>query len=65
MTVLTAGIVPRIQDFGREPLRPRLAISLNAPNDELRNRLMPINRKWNLSQLLSAARAFPWGPASG
>jgi 23S rRNA (adenine2503-C2)-methyltransferase len=61
MTVSTAGIVPRIQDFGREPLRPRLAISLNAPNDELRNRLMPINRKWNLSQLLSAARAFPLG----
>jgi 23S rRNA (adenine2503-C2)-methyltransferase len=59
MTVSTAGIVPRIADFGAEPLRPKLAISLNAPNDEIRSQLMPLNRKWNLEQLLSAARAFP------
>ncbi len=59
MTVSTAGIVPRIHDFGREPVRPKLAISLNASNDELRSRLMPINRKWNLEALLSAARDFP------
>ncbi len=59
MTVSTAGIVPRIRDFGREPIRPKLAISLNAPNDELRDRLMPINRKWNLQKLLEAARDFP------
>lgn len=62
MTVSTAGIVPRIGDFGREPIRPKLAISLNAPNDELRDRLMPINRKWNLDQLLEAARQFPLRP---
>src|SRR2546422_4732250 len=43
MTVSTAGIVPRIYDFGAEPVRPKLAISLNASNDELRTRLMPIN----------------------
>jgi len=59
MTVSTAGIVPRIPDLGAEPVRPKLAISLNAPNDELRSRLMPINRKWNLEKLISAARDFP------
>jgi 23S rRNA (adenine2503-C2)-methyltransferase len=62
MTVSTAGIVPRIADFGREAVRPKLAISLNAPNDELRTRLMPLNRKWNLEKLLSAARNFPLRP---
>lgn len=59
MTVSTAGIVPRIHDFGLEPVRPKLAISLNASNDEDRTRLMPINRKWNLRMLIAAARAFP------
>src|SRR5215470_9100280 len=59
MTVSTAGIVPRIHDFGRESARPKLAISLNAPNDELRTRLMPINKKWNLKALIDAARSFP------
>jgi 23S rRNA (adenine2503-C2)-methyltransferase len=59
MTVSTAGIVPRIFEFGREAIRPRLAISLNASNDELRTRLMPLNRKWNLERLMAAAREFP------
>src|SRR5436853_7304482 len=59
MTVSTAGIVPRIYDFGAESIRPKLAISLNAPNDDLRTRLMPINRKWNLEKLMAAAREFP------
>jgi 23S rRNA (adenine2503-C2)-methyltransferase len=59
MTVSTAGIVPRIHDLGAEPVRPKLAISLTAANDELRSRLMPINRKWNLEKLMSAARKFP------
>jgi 23S rRNA (adenine2503-C2)-methyltransferase len=62
MTVSTAGIVPRIADFGDEPVRPKLAISLNAPNDELRSRIMPLNRKWNLEKLLAAAREFPLRP---
>ena len=62
MTLSTAGIVPRIYDFGREPVRPKLAISLNASNNDLRSRLMPINRKWNLQALLDAARAFPLRP---
>jgi len=59
MTVSTAGIVPRIHDFGLEPVRPKLAISLNASNDELRSQLMPLNKKWNLEQLIAAARDFP------
>lgn len=59
MTVSTSGIVPRIEDFGREPVRPKLAISLNASNDEVRSRIMPINRKWPIAALLEAARAFP------
>ena len=59
MTVSTAGIVPRIHDFGREAVRPKLAISLNGSNDELRSAVMPLNRKWNLSDLMQAAREFP------
>jgi len=59
MTVSTAGIVPRIHDFGCEPIRPKLAISLNASNEALRTELMPLNRKWSLEQLLAAARDFP------
>lgn len=59
MTVSTSGIVPRIHEFGTEPVRPKLAISLNAPNDQLRERIMPLNRKWNLEALIQAARDFP------
>jgi 23S rRNA (adenine2503-C2)-methyltransferase len=59
MTVSTSGILNRMEDFGEEPVRPKLAISLNAPNDEIRARIMPINRKWNLDALMDAARKFP------
>ncbi|HEY6302271.1 MAG TPA: 23S rRNA (adenine(2503)-C(2))-methyltransferase RlmN [Terriglobales bacterium] len=59
MTVSTAGIVPRIRDFGQEAVRPKLAISLNASNDALRSEVMPLNRKWNLAALMNAAREFP------
>ncbi len=62
MTLSTAGVVPRIHDFGREPIRPKLAISLNAADDAQRAELMPINRKWDLEKLLDAARAFPLRP---
>src|SRR6202035_5358108 len=48
MTVSTAGIVPRIYDLGAEAVRPKLAISLNASNDNLRTRLNPINRQMAL-----------------
>jgi 23S rRNA (adenine2503-C2)-methyltransferase len=59
MTVSTAGIVPRIYDLGRESVRPKLAISLNGSNDVVREKVMPINRKWNIATILEAARAFP------
>ena len=59
MTVSTAGIVPRIRDFGQEQVRPKLAISLNGSNDALRSAVMPLNRKWNLAELMQAAREFP------
>jgi 23S rRNA (adenine2503-C2)-methyltransferase len=59
MTVSTAGIVPRIHDLGGEKIRPKLAISLNASNNELRTRLMPLNKKWNLEMLMAAAKEYP------
>jgi 23S rRNA (adenine2503-C2)-methyltransferase len=61
VTMSTAGIVPRIYDLAREEVRPRLAISLTAANDELRNRLFPINRKYPLAELIEACRRYPLG----
>ena len=58
ITVSTAGIVPRIRELAEISDRPHLAISLAAPNDELRNELMPINRKWPLDELLAACKHF-------
>src|SRR5215470_3024241 len=52
VTVSTSGIIPRIYDFAREPVRPRLAISLSATTEEQRTRLMPINRKHSLAELM-------------
>ena len=57
VTVSTAGIVPKIYEFARLEKRPNLAISLSAPNDELRDKLMPINKRWNVEELLRAAKA--------
>jgi 23S rRNA (adenine2503-C2)-methyltransferase len=62
MTVSTSGIVPRIYDLGKEEVRPKLAISLNASNDLERTKLIPINKKWNIASLVEAARAFPLRP---
>jgi 23S rRNA (adenine2503-C2)-methyltransferase len=58
MTVSTSGIVPGIVRFAEEPsdLRPKLAISLNAPNDQIRAEIMPINRKWPISEVIDAVR---------
>ncbi|MDW8304738.1 MAG: 23S rRNA (adenine(2503)-C(2))-methyltransferase RlmN [Acidobacteriota bacterium] len=58
ITVSTAGIVPKIYEFAQLKLRPNLAISLSATTDELRNRLMPINRRWNLEELMKAVSYF-------
>ena len=59
ITVSTAGMVPRIEKLGREDIRPNLAISLNASSDEVRDQVMPINRKWNIEKLLGAIRDYP------
>jgi 23S rRNA (adenine2503-C2)-methyltransferase len=61
ITLSTAGIVPRIYDLARESVRPRLAISLTAATDELRDRLFPINRKYPLAELMEACRVYPLG----
>ena len=58
VTVSTAGIVPRIYDLANIEDRPHLAISLSSASDELRDRLMPINKRWNLGELMSAAKEF-------
>ncbi len=58
VTVSTAGVVPRIRELATIPDRPNLAISLAAPTDELRNELMPINKKWPLEELLGACKEF-------
>src|SRR5580658_1857341 len=59
MTVSTSGIVPRISDFGTEPVRPKLAVSLNAANEALRTEIMPITKKWTIQKLMAALRDFP------
>jgi 23S rRNA (adenine2503-C2)-methyltransferase len=64
MTVSTSGIVPGIERFAQEPpdLRPKLAISLNAPNDLIRQELMPVNRKWNIESVMDAVRQVKLRP---
>src|SRR5690606_8073321 len=56
ITVSTSGIVPKIPEVAR--MGVRLAVSLNATTDEIRNRVMPINRKYPLGELLEACRKY-------
>lgn len=58
ITVSTCGIVPRIYDYANEPIRSNLAISLHAPNDELRTKLMKINKKYPLDDIIEACRVY-------
>jgi 23S rRNA (adenine2503-C2)-methyltransferase len=62
MTVSTSGIVPGILRLAGEPVRPRLAISLNAPDDTIREAIMPITRKWNIEDVIQAAGQVPLRP---
>ena len=62
VTLSTSGIVPGIERLGAENVRPKLAISLNASNDEQRDVLMPINRKYPLRMLLEACKEYPLRP---
>jgi 23S rRNA (adenine2503-C2)-methyltransferase len=59
ITVSTAGVVPGIAELASWPKRPNLAVSLHAPDDERRSRLMPINRTHPLAELLAALADFP------
>jgi len=64
MTVSTSGIVPGIEQFATESAawRPRLAISLNAPNNQVRTQLMPINAKWPIESVINAIRRVKLRP---
>jgi len=62
VTLSTSGIVPGIERLAQEKVRPKLAISLNASNDEQRDALMPINKKYPLSVLLEACKKYPLRP---
>ena len=62
ITVSTAGIVPKIEEFGRAPVRPKLAVSLNASTDDQRRALMPLAAKWSLADLMDACRSYPLRP---
>lgn len=62
VTLSTSGIVPGIERLAREKVRPKLAISLNASNDETRDALMPINKKYPLKALMEACRNYPLRP---
>ena len=62
VTLSTSGIVPGIERLAQAKVRPKLAISLNASNDEQRDALMPINRKYPLSALLEACKNYPLRP---
>jgi 23S rRNA (adenine2503-C2)-methyltransferase len=62
MTVSTSGIVPGILRLAAEPVRPRLAISLNAPDDTIREAIMPITRKWKIEEVIQAAGQVPLRP---
>ncbi len=59
MTVSTSGIEPAIRRFALEAIRPKLALSLNASNDSVREQIMPITRKWNIATLLEACDTLP------
>ena len=58
VTVSTAGVVPKIRELATVEARPHLAVSLAAPTDELRDVLMPINKRWPLEELLAACKEF-------
>jgi 23S rRNA (adenine2503-C2)-methyltransferase len=59
MTVSTSGLVPAIRRFAKDKTRAMLAVSLNGARDEVRSRLMPVNKRWNIAALMEACREFP------
>ncbi len=59
VTLSTVGVLPALERLAREPLMPNLAISLHATTEEMRERLVPVNRKYGLRELVAACRKFP------
>ena len=62
VTLSTAGLVPEIEKLGKSGLKVNLAISLNAATDEVRDTIMPVNRRYPIKALLSACKRFPLEP---
>src|SRR5437660_7631834 len=62
ITLSTSGIIPKIVELGEQPVRPKLAISLNASTEEQRRELMPITSKYHLADLMEACRQYPLRP---
>jgi len=58
ITLSTVGIIPKIEEFAGEDLQVNLAISLHAPNDEIRNKIMPINKVYNVKDLITAIKVY-------
>ena len=58
ITVSTCGIVPQIYRYAKEGLQINLAISLHAPNNEIRNKIMPINRQYDINELMEAVKLY-------
>ena len=58
ITISTSGIVPRIEALAEEPFQVNLAVSLHAPKDELRDRLVPVNKRWPIRDLMDACRRY-------
>ena len=58
ITISTSGIIPKFKDFENENFQVNLAISLHASNNELRDKLMPVNKKYNIEELISAVKTY-------
>jgi len=58
ITISTCGLVPKIDEFSNLDLQVNLALSLHAPNDEIRNKIMPVNKAYNISQVIAAIRRY-------
>lgn len=59
ITVSTVGLLPQIQKFGQEQVKANLAVSLNGPTDDIRTRLMPVNKVYNLQKLVNTCKEYP------
>jgi len=59
VTLSTVGLLPALEKLSREPLMPNLAISLHAPNDKLREELVPLNKKYGVAEIIAACKRFP------